>query len=325
MNVQASEAKKNAIQQTIHRLFESYSALAEEVEDNDEGWEFSDQVYNHFNFGFERDEELGDSLRLLLEKMEKVFTSAYSHVNGLAKEVDSAYGQMMKGRGLVGGIADVGSDTPYGGKAIQHKFTAAKGYADVDAHIKKALLQLTGAKGETPRNDDIRIADITIDEATNTWPYTQAQATPGIQAFLTTVCQRVSTQYTNMVAGLTPPVGLQFNQWLTSKPLPASVHDVISVRDWQTHHEDRDDDELRYPNASWAMCKTQTGPFGAASWHRPPQLLVKLRFLHGFQVNVTTTFGHPSVYQRVAQVNVAICAGQHGHTFYKVTKYRYMT
>jgi hypothetical protein len=322
MNVQASEEKKNAILQTLQRIFTSYSALAEEVEDNDSGFEFDDNVYEFFNFGYDRDDELGDSLRLLLEKMEKVFTSSFSHVHGLAKEVDSAFGQMQKGRALIGGIADVGSETGYGGKAIQHKFTSTKNYSDVDAHIKKALLQLTGAKGETPRDGNVRVADVTIEDGANTWPFTQAQPfTVGLNAFLTEVRTRVSTQYTNMVQGLNHPHATNFAQWLTGQALPASANDVISVSDWFARYGK--EEEPRFPNASWVVCGTP-GQLGKVNWNRPPQLLVKLRFIRGFEVDLNTVFGGAPERRRVSQVNVAICAAQHAQVIYKVTKCRYL-
>lgn len=302
MGIPELEAQKTRIINTLTNLFELYRDIWENVDDYESGFDYDDEIFQKFQFGYDETDELDESLRILLQKVEKVFSSTLSHVHGLSKEADSALQHASKAnRHLIPGVGDIGVWAPYGGKAIQQKFTSTERYADVDKHLKKALLQLTGAKGEVPRDDHNRVAEIAIDRRDNSWPYTQAQAfAPALNTFLGNVRNRVHTQFVAMYASAfaTKPA---FTAWFTQPPLPPAST-VITVQDYQRAHFDEEGD-YPYPSASWVV-STMNGP--EAPPVRLRQILVKLQFRNGVSVNCQTVPFAPPFLRDISRVVVAL-------------------
>jgi len=123
----------------------------------------------------------------MMNRLQDVMVKAAANVSGYHKELELASKQINKallfGQGTrtvhFGVRGDVAIDYGGGyGKAIQSKSCFAARYQDVDEHIKKAALQLTGEKlaAETPGAFDRRILDVSILNPENTWPLTQ----PGV-------------------------------------------------------------------------------------------------------------------------------------------------
>lgn len=127
----------------------------------------------------------------MLNRLKDVMTKVAGNINGYHKELELASRQIQKAEIAAnsntkravhfGSRGDVAIDYGLGyGKAIQSKSCFASGYTDVDNHIKKAALQLTGEKvqAETPGAFDRRVVDISIRNSQNRWPKTDADFSP---------------------------------------------------------------------------------------------------------------------------------------------------
>jgi hypothetical protein len=160
----------------------------------------------------------------MLNRLRDVLTKIAANISGYHKELDLAARQIVKARldstnkRLVhfGSRGDVAIDYGFGyGKALQSKSCFAAGYADVDKHIQKAAVQLTGdlMAAETPGGADRRIVDISIKNSANRWPKTDADNSPlTIDNVVTRIHGNVATYVAskrgyNKWAELTPNVG----------------------------------------------------------------------------------------------------------------------
>lgn len=138
----------------------------------------------------------------MLTRLKDVLTKVAGNINGYYKELEWASRQIKKTELTTGekrrvhfGIrGDVAVDYGGGfGAAMQSKSCFASGYRDVDTHLQKAALQLTGEKValETPGAQDRRIADISIRNPNNRWPKTDADFSP---LTLDNIVQRIHSQ-----------------------------------------------------------------------------------------------------------------------------------
>jgi hypothetical protein len=166
-----------------------------------------------------QDQVAMSNARQMLARLQSVLLKAAANVSGYQKELElaSKYLNKTQHASLVqapekrsihfGARGDLAVDYGGGfGKAIQSKSCFSAAYADVDAHIKKAALQLTGEKvqAETPAAGDRRVLDISIRNGGNTWPATNAFITPAVNDVATRVHKYV-TEYTANLKG--------YNKW----------------------------------------------------------------------------------------------------------------
>ncbi|MFA5984045.1 MAG: hypothetical protein WC782_08520 [Methylococcaceae bacterium] len=187
----------------------------------------------------------------MLTRLKDVLTKSAANINGYHKELFLADKHIRKNRkihfGSRGDLAvdyDLGNNplaSPYG-KAIQSKSCYSAAYGDVDEHIKKAALQLTGEKlpAETPSNSDRRIVDISIKNSLNTWPKTTADKSP---LTLNDIVARITKYVTEYAQGkkgynkwseLTPQLGqkntlTQFGR-INSRPGWGEIDLVVKIR-----------------------------------------------------------------------------------------------
>lgn len=79
----------------------------------------------------------------------------------------------------------VGAGNEWFAKSIQLKSSTGITPNDVDTHIGKAAYQLSGKKGEVPRDLDRRIVDVQICNPENPWPFTsEEKRDDNLSAFL---------------------------------------------------------------------------------------------------------------------------------------------
>jgi hypothetical protein len=162
--------------------------------------DFHDWIVKHQNdLYFRPDPVTTINSNQMLDRLKDVLTKSAATISGYHKELELASKHIGKVRTIhFGNRGDVAIDyeTPGYGKAIQAKSCFSSNYADVDEHIKKAALQLTGekVKEETPGSNDRRIVDISIRNADNTWPRTDKQ-TPSMENILERIKKYV-TEYT---------------------------------------------------------------------------------------------------------------------------------
>ena len=141
-----------------------------------------------------------------------VLTRIAGNIGGYHKELELAVRQIEKQKleGIgsrrihFGSRGDVAIDYGAGlwcGKAIQMKSCFSTSSTDVDNHIKKAALQLTGEKmlAETPFPLDRRIVDITIRNPDNPWPLPDGFL--GHPCTVKEVVKRIHKQVTGYVRG----------------------------------------------------------------------------------------------------------------------------
>jgi len=166
-------------------------------------------VQSFFAPGFQDPRAVHNSTQMLI-RLKDVLTRVAGNINGYHKELEWASRKISKpelGNGGVkrqvhfGSRGDVAID--YGGGfgiAMQSKSCFAAGYTDVDNHIKKAALQLTGEKvaAETPLAQDRRLVDISIKNPNNRWPKTDADHSA---LTLDNIVQRIHNQVSTYVAG----------------------------------------------------------------------------------------------------------------------------
>ncbi len=79
--------------------------------------------------------------------------------------------RVEKLRHLVGGHADVtiGEDDDFFAKSVQSKVTTGD-HSAVNGMLKEAFNQLSGERGEQPRDNDRLVVSMVINNANNTWP-----------------------------------------------------------------------------------------------------------------------------------------------------------
>jgi hypothetical protein len=99
-------------------------------------------------------------------------------------------------------IADVaiGGDNDAFAKAIQSRSTLQTSHNAIDAYIEDALIQLTGERGENPRQNDRPVIHMKIWNLGNPWPYTAAPAQkPLFEDLRNKVVERVSEVIKNVI------------------------------------------------------------------------------------------------------------------------------
>ena len=107
---------------------------------------------------------------------------AYGQAEAFMLEYITLVKAQGKGREIITQVhADVtvGTADKLFAKSVECKSvtTAAKG--DVTTQLRKALLQLAGGTGHTPRDGDVRVVDLTITSRDNPWPCPSGSYTTG--------------------------------------------------------------------------------------------------------------------------------------------------
>lgn len=88
----------------------------------------------------------------------------------------------------------VSGDDSYPGKAIQLKATTGKTPGDIKPHLKKALLQVSGATGENPQHLRRMVEVILYDEGVS-WPMTNLIKIPDLSAMCVKAIEAVNDAY----------------------------------------------------------------------------------------------------------------------------------
>jgi hypothetical protein len=92
----------------------------------------------------------------------------------------------------------VSGDDSYPGKAIQLKATSGKTPGDVKPHLKKALLQVSGATGENPRHLRRIVEVILFDEGVS-WPMTNLTKIPDLPAMCERAIDAINDAYVSQI------------------------------------------------------------------------------------------------------------------------------
>ncbi|NOK35491.1 hypothetical protein D7W79_27720 [Corallococcus exercitus] len=114
----------------------------------------------------------------ILLKIRNAVSSTLGIFQGHLFEVRESLKHMKKGRVVIlqtHADLTIGKQTDLFAKSIQLKSCTTDKPTDVDTLIAKAAYQLSGAKGEVPREQDRRIVDIQVAHPNNPWPYTPSK------------------------------------------------------------------------------------------------------------------------------------------------------
>ncbi|AKF85400.1 hypothetical protein MFUL124B02_11775 [Myxococcus fulvus 124B02] len=117
----------------------------------------------------------------ILLKIRNAMSSTLGIFQGHLFEVRESLKHMNKGRVVIlqtHADLTIGEETDLFAKSIQLKSCITHKPTDVDTLIAKAAYQLSGAKGEIPRERDRRIVDIQVSHPDNPWPYTPTHRQP---------------------------------------------------------------------------------------------------------------------------------------------------
>lgn len=187
----------------------------------------------------------------MLRRLKDALTKSAATVSGYHKELQIAVKHIDKTRTIhFGSRGDVAIDYgPSYGKAVQAKSCFSSSYTDVDEHIKKAALQLTGEKlrAETPLRTDRRVIDVSIKNAKNRWPQTDAdKSTVKLEAILDRIKQNVKDYEAgkkgyNKFGELDKKIGDSVSlsprtNLFISRPAPDAVDLVVKIR-WDNARE----------------------------------------------------------------------------------------
>lgn len=136
----------------LENILASMKGAAQELEIYQAAWEPVDEYF------YGKIDEWTNKIRGVTSGYEAEFTQMYKY-------------RMIKGQTLYPKHADVTVGEPWeiNAKSIQLKSTIGD-HSDVTQMIKVALNQLSGERGETPRDQDRMIVDMHILSRENTWP-----------------------------------------------------------------------------------------------------------------------------------------------------------
>lgn len=114
----------------------------------------------------------------LSKKIESAASSLKGITRGHLREVLYATKHLEKKRTVIlqkHADVTIGNDNDVFAKSVQLKSSSATKPNDVDTLLAKAAYQISGAKGEVPRENDRRIIDVAINHPDNPWPFTTSK------------------------------------------------------------------------------------------------------------------------------------------------------
>jgi hypothetical protein len=124
------------------------------------------------------DNKIGDESKT---EISKLVNGLYGRVRAIEFELITAETAIKKGRSVIlqtHADVTVGAADEWFAKSIEAKSVTTDVSSDVNAQLRKALYQVGGNTGHMPRDGDVRVIDIKIDNALNPWPLPGANKRP---------------------------------------------------------------------------------------------------------------------------------------------------
>lgn len=128
---------------------------------------------------------------------------AYGQAEAFMLEYITLVKAQGKGREIITQVhADVtvGAADKLFAKSVECKSVTTAAKADVTTQLRKALLQLAGGTGHTPRAGDVRVVDLTITSRDNPWPCPSGAYTTGRAVVLfANLCTQAENEIRNLM------------------------------------------------------------------------------------------------------------------------------
>ncbi|MBI4390056.1 MAG: hypothetical protein HY580_07735 [Nitrospinae bacterium] len=208
----------------------------------------------------------------------KGINGAFGHARGFLHEYLRAQKTLGKSRVLTTqtyGDVTAGEADRLFAKTSECKSVTQPDHGSVNTQIRKAIAQLSGATGFSPRADDVRIIDVLIEGDENPWP--MGGGSYGVKrSSFHSLKNAIDNAEKAIIALLNEPAGGSLLTWLAGQTLPTGG--TLAMLKDVTYNSPAYGAGLSHPSSSRPIVLTPSSTPGSSDIHIVRCLTIKIRY-----------------------------------------------